>query len=96
MNSTTFRFARATSYIIASVYAIKMAAVFMISTSTVVIRTGIAPRWIAFLGFLLALVLLMGSFFISWSFAILPFWVFLISVYILIDNLGGSAKADGG
>ena len=96
MNSTTFRFARATSYIIANVYAIKMAAVFMISTSTVVIRTGIAPRWIAFLGFLLALFLLMGSFFISWSFAVLPFWVFLISVYILIDNLGGSGKADGG
>jgi len=96
MNSTTFRFARATSYIIANVYAIKMAAVFMISTSTVVIRTGIAPRWIAFLGFLLALFLLMGSFFISWSFAVLPFWVFLISVYILIDNLGGSSKADGG
>ena len=96
MNSATFRFARATSYIIANVYAIKMAAVFMISTSTVVIRTGIAPRWIAFLGFLLALIMLMGSFFISWSFAVLPFWVFLISVYILIDNLGGSAKADGG
>ena len=95
MNSATFRFARATSYIIANVYAIKMAAVFMISTSTVVIRTGIAPRWIAFLGFLLALILLMGSFFISWSFAILPFWVFLISVYILIDNLGGNSKADG-
>jgi hypothetical protein len=96
MNSATFRFARATSYIIANVYAIKMAAVFMISTSTVVIRTGIAPRWIAFLGFALALMLLMGSFFISWSFAVLPFWVFLISVYILIDNLGGGAKADGG
>jgi hypothetical protein len=96
MNSATFRFARATSYIIANVYAIKMAAVFMISTSTVVIRTGIAPRWIAFLGFLLALIMLMGSFFISWSFAVLPFWVFLISVYILIDNLGGGAKADGG
>jgi hypothetical protein len=96
MNSATFRFARAASYIIANVYAIKMAAVFMISTSTVVIRTGIAPRWIAFLGFLLALILLMGSFFISWSFAVLPFWVFLISVYILIDNLGGNVKADGG
>jgi hypothetical protein len=96
MNSATFRFARAASYIIMNVYALKMAAVFMISTSTVVIRTGIAPRWIAFLGFLLALFLLMGSFFISWSFAVLPFWVFLISVYILIDNLGGSAKADGG
>src|SRR4029079_15485573 len=88
--------ARAAAYIIANVYAIKMAAVFMVSTSTVVIRTDIAPRWIAFLGFLLALILLMGSFFISWSFAILPFWVFLISVYILIDNLGGSSKVDGG
>jgi hypothetical protein len=96
MNSATFRFARAASYIIMNVYALKMAAVFMISTSTVVIRTGIAPRWIAFLGFALALMLLMGSFFISWSFAVLPFWVFLISVYILIDNLGGSGKADGG
>ena len=96
MNSATFRFARAASYIIANVYAIKMAAVFMISTSTVVIRTGIAPRWIAFLGFLLALLILMGSFFISWSFAVLPFWVFLISVYILIDNLVGNSKADGG
>ena len=96
MNSATFRFARAASYIIMNVYALKMAAVFMISTSTVVIRTGIAPRWIAFLGFLLALMLLIGSFFISWSFAVLPFWVFLISVYILIDNLGGSSKADGG
>jgi len=73
-----------------------MSALVIISTSPVVICTGIAPRWIAFLGFLLALILLMGSFFISWSFAILPFWVFLISVYILIDNLGGSAKADGG
>ena len=95
MHSATFRFARAASYIIMNVYAIKMAAVFMISTSTVVIRTGIAPRWIAFLGFLLALILLIGSFFISWSFAVLPVWVFLISVYILIDNLGGRSKGRG-
>ena len=86
-SSATFRFARAASYIIVNVYAIKMAAVFMISTSTVVIRTGIVPRWIAFLGFFLALVLLIGSFFISWCFAVLPIWVLLISVYILIDNL---------
>jgi len=95
-SSATFRFARAASYIIVNVYAIKMAAVFMISTSTVVIRTGIAPRWIAFLGFLLAMILLIGSFFMSWSIAVLPFWVFLISVYILIDNLGGGLEADGG
>jgi hypothetical protein len=87
MASTTFRFARAAAYIINNVYATKMAAVFMISTSTVVIYTGIAPRWIAFIGYLLALVLLIGSYYIGWSFAVLPAWVFLISVYILMDNL---------
>ena len=86
-DSTTFRFARAATYIINNVYATKMAAVFMISTSTVVIYTGIAPRWIAFIGYLLALVLLIGSYYIGWSFAVLPAWVFLISVYILMDNL---------
>lgn len=95
MNSASFRFARASSYIVANVYAIKMAAVFMISTSTVVIRTGIVPRWIAFLGFLLAMILLIGSFYMSWSIAVLPFWVCLISIYILIDNLGRSSAADG-
>ena len=41
--STTFRFARAAAYILTNVYAMKMAAVFMVSTSTVVIYTGIAP-----------------------------------------------------
>jgi hypothetical protein len=87
MGSTAFRFARAAAYIINNVYATKMAAVFMISTSTVVIYTGIAPRWIAFIGYLLALVLLIGSYYIGWSFAVLPAWVFLISVFILMDNL---------
>jgi hypothetical protein len=85
--STTFHFARAAAYIIMNVYAIKMAAVFMISTSTVVVYTGIAPRWIAVVGYVLALIVLVGSYYISWSFAVLPAWVLLISGYILIDNL---------
>jgi hypothetical protein len=88
-HSDTFRFARAAVYIVANAYAVKMACVFMISTSTVVIRTGIAPRWIAVLGFVLACILLVGSYYISWSIAVLPVWVFLLSLYILISNLGG-------
>jgi hypothetical protein len=94
INSATFRFARAATYIITNVYAIKMAGVFMISISTVVIYTEIAPRWIAFLGYVLACVLLVGSYYISWSFAVLPAWVFLVSIYILIDNLRRQQKAD--
>jgi hypothetical protein len=87
INSATFRFARATTYIVMNVYAIKMAAVFMISSSTVVIYTGIAPRWIAYVGYVLALAILIGSYYIAWSFAVLPVWVFLISLYVLLDNL---------
>jgi hypothetical protein len=93
INSTTFRFARAAAYIIMNVYAIKMAAVFMISTSTVVIYTEIAPRWIAFLGYILACILLVGSYYISWSFVVLPVWVFLLSINILMENLGWQQKA---
>jgi hypothetical protein len=87
ISSNIFHYARAAAYILNTVYASKMAAVFMISTSTVVIYTGIAPRWIAIIGYLLALVLLIGSYYIGWSFVILPAWVFLLSVHILIDNL---------
>ena len=94
INSTTFRFARAAAYVTTNVYAVKMAGVFMISTSTVLIYTEIAPRWIAFLGYILACILLVGSYYISWCLAVLPLWVFLVSVYILIDNLGRHQKAD--
>jgi len=88
-SSGTFRFARAAAFIIANVYACKMAAVFMFSTSTVVIYTGIAPRWMAYVGFLLALIVLIGGQNIGWSLAVLPVWVLVISVYILMDNLAG-------
>ena len=87
IDTATFHFARATAYIITNVYAIKMGAVFMFSTSTVVIYTGITPRWIAYIGYLLALAVLVGSYYVSWSFAVLPTWVLLVSTYILTDNL---------
>jgi len=83
----TFRFARAVAYILVNVYAIKMAGVFMISTSTVVIYTRIAPRWMAGIGYALAALVLFGSFYLNWSIMVLPVWVLLISVHILIDNL---------
>jgi hypothetical protein len=86
-SSAVFHYARAVAYIVNSVYATKMAAAFMFSTSTVVIYTGIAPRWIAIIGYLLALVLLIASHYIAWSFVVLPAWVFLVSAYILMDNL---------
>ncbi len=93
LNSTSLHIARALAYNLVNIYAIKMACVFMISTSTVTISTGMAPRWMAFLGFALGLTLLVGSYYIPWSIVVLPLWVLLISIHILIDNLRGTAAA---
>ena len=65
---------------------VKMASVFMITTSTIALYTRIAPRWFAILGYPLALLLLLGSFYISSSFFIFPLWVTLLSIFILADN----------
>ncbi|MBQ0822872.1 hypothetical protein KBI52_22035 [Microvirga sp. HBU67558] len=45
---------------------------FMISTSTVVIYTGIAPRWMAGIGYALAALVLLNSFYLSSSIMVRP------------------------
>lgn len=87
VSSSAFRLTRATIYILLNVYATKMATVFMISTSTVVIHTAIAPRWTAILGYALAVILLVGTYYSTWPMVVLPLWVLLLSAIILIDNM---------
>lgn len=87
LGSPTFTFARAVTYEIMNLYAVKMAAVFMFSTSTLAIRTGIIARWIAFLGYAFALFLLLSGRYVEWILMLFPLWVLLVSIYILIDNL---------
>jgi hypothetical protein len=70
-----------------NLYAVKMAAVFMISTSTLSMLIGITPRWTAFLGFACALLLLLSGRYIDWILLVFPLWVLLISIYILVDDL---------
>jgi len=91
IESATFHFARAAAYSMMNVYTIKMAGVFMVTTSTIAIYTGFAPRWIAILGYLLALLLLCGSYYLSWSFVVFPFWVLVMSIYIFFDNAGAKS-----
>lgn len=86
VDSATFHFARAVAYHLVNVYAVKMIGVFMISTSTVAFYTGFAPRWMALAGYGLAILLLLGSFYLPWSVLVLPLWVLIVSVHILIDN----------
>jgi hypothetical protein len=95
MASETLVYAHALTANAVSAYATKMAAVFMIVTSTLALLTRFAPRWMAFLGYALALPLLFASRFLDWGLAVFPPWVLLVSLYILFDNLrqGSEAKA---
>jgi hypothetical protein len=74
-----------------NIYAMRMAAVFMITTSTISLKTWIVPRWLVLLGFALALILLLSVGTIQWIPLVFPVWVLLISIYILIENLRGKS-----
>src|SRR6516225_10433272 len=67
LSSGSFDLAREEVFRITSIYATKMAGVFMISTSTIFTQSRVVPRWIAILGYGLALVSLVecGSYEIS-------------------------------
>jgi hypothetical protein len=93
IDSATYYFARAAVYNIVNIYMTKMTGVFMITTSTMAVYTGFAPRWLAILGYALALLVLFGSYQITWSFVVFPLWVFITSAYILIDNIRPSGIA---
>jgi hypothetical protein len=87
IDSGLYSFARAVTYEMMNVYTMKMAAVFMISTCTLSLRTGIFPRWMAVVGFVLALFLLLSLGTFYWAPLVFPLWVLLISVSILLANL---------
>jgi len=92
-DSSLYTYARAMTYEIMNVYAIKMAGVFMISTSTVFIRTSIVPRWMSIVGYGLALVLILSIGIIDWISLVFPLWVLLLSIYILTENLRRQSAA---
>lgn len=93
LGSPTFTFARAITYEIMNIYAIKMAGVFMIATSTLALRTGFIARWIAFVGYAVALLLLLSSRYIEGILTVFPLWVLLVSLHILIGDLCGPSQA---
>jgi len=92
LDTGTFAFARAFTFDIVHIYAFKMAAVFMITASTLAVHTHFTARWIALLGDASAALLLVASGYFDWVLFVFPAWVLLVSSYILIDNLRGSSR----
>ena len=69
-----------------SVYAMRRAGAFMTALGTIWVRTGVMPRWLALLTYLLAAVLLISVGFTPWVVLVFPAWVLTISVVILVLN----------
>jgi hypothetical protein len=74
------------TFTLLNTFAIRMAAVFMISTSTIAIRTRFINRWLSYLGLVMALILLVTSDIVPWINLLLPFWVLAVSVDVLVRS----------
>lgn len=67
-------------------YALRMAAVFMMSLATIWLRTGLMPRWLVFLTYLLAVALIIGAEASMWLTLAFPVWVLVVSVLFLFRD----------
>lgn len=88
-------FTQALIYKLNNVYSVRMAGMFMFVLGTIWVRTRVMPRWMAFLTYGVALILLIGISFYPWTTLFFPGWVFLISAYILVLNYRYNQKQDG-
>ncbi len=87
--SEVFLFGRALMYQMLNIYAIRMASVFMISLSTVWLRTRVMPLPVALATLAIAVILMFVINFSLWIVLVFPAWVFTISIYVLYQNLRG-------
>ena len=76
--------ARALAYTFLYVYGVRVAAVFMISVSTIAYRTASLPRWLVIAGYAIALIMLLSVSFYRFVVLLFPLWVAAVSVVILL------------
>ncbi|MCH9668883.1 MAG: hypothetical protein K0U76_01635 [Actinomycetia bacterium] len=76
-------FGQALVVALGNTYALRMAAVFMISLATIWLRTALMPRWLVVVSYLLALALLVASDTTLWMTVAFPVWVLVVSLVFL-------------
>jgi hypothetical protein len=98
VNVEVWRLGRNVTYTLVVTYAMRMAGVFIISTGSIALRTRFIPRWMALLGYIAALVLLLSSGLLPYVELLFPAWVFLVSVYTLlvVEHASESTSATTG
>ena len=91
----TLAISRQITGLLLRVYAMRMAAVFTISTATITLRAKVIPRWIGMLGFAVAAVLLVSVGLTPWVELLFPAWILLLSIDILRTGLRSPRGAGG-
>ena len=76
--------------IVLHTYAMRMAAVFTISTATIGLRTGFLAPWLGFSGYAMAVVLLLVIDVTPWVELLFPLWVLLLSLDTLAQSFAGT------
>jgi hypothetical protein len=79
-----------------NVYAMRMAAVFTLTTVTIARRTQIVSRWLTLAGLGCAVVLLVGIGINPWVELLFPLWILALSLDILSASVQGSPAGRGG
>ena len=79
----TLTLGRNITAVLLNVYAMRMAAVFTLTTVTIARRTRIVPRWLIVAGLISALVLLVGVGISTWVELLFPAWILVLSIDIL-------------
>ena len=77
---------RGIAYALYFVYGIKMAAVFIMVSSTIGLRSGTLPRWFCLLGYVTALALLVVVFVSEYVVLVFPVWVAIASLILIMER----------
>jgi len=71
---------------LSNTYALRMAAVFMISLATIWLRTRLMPVWLVVVTYLVALSVLVASDVSLWMTVAFPVWVLVVSLVMLVRS----------
>lgn len=85
--TSTYLYARLSFAEVFNVFALRLAAVFILSQATLWVRTRVMPRWLAAVSYAVALFLLFVVSYSAWVVLAFPAWVLLVSTYLLIHTL---------
>jgi hypothetical protein len=93
VSSGAWAVGRSATHELIVVYAMRMAAVFTLATSTILLRSKLAPRWLVASGYAVAVVLLVTVSFFAWIELLFPAWVLVLSLYVLITSFKATAPS---